>query len=72
MKCRIIWWQDDIISSVRPDGLKRSLHSIESSNYPMVEATTGIMVEKSSFRLKRVLKLNDAMLFMTRAFVIFR
>ncbi|CAN7023700.1 unnamed protein product [Brassica oleracea var. botrytis] len=26
---------------IRPDGLKRSLHSIESSNYPMVEATIG-------------------------------
>ncbi|XP_013597779.1 PREDICTED: kinesin-like protein FRA1 isoform X2 [Brassica oleracea var. oleracea] len=32
---------DEIVGSVRPDGLKRSLHSIESSNYPMVEATTG-------------------------------
>ncbi|XP_010439022.1 PREDICTED: kinesin-like protein KIN-4A isoform X2 [Camelina sativa] len=32
---------DDFVGSVRPDGLKRSLHSIESSNYPMVEATTG-------------------------------
>jgi len=42
MKCRVIWLQDDIVGSVRPDGLKRSLHSIESSNYPMVEATTGI------------------------------
>ncbi|KAL1217265.1 Kinesin-like protein KIN-4A [Cardamine amara subsp. amara] len=32
---------DEIVSSVRPDGLKRSLHSIESSNYPMVETTIG-------------------------------
>ncbi|KAG5394702.1 hypothetical protein IGI04_024665 [Brassica rapa subsp. trilocularis] len=32
---------DEIVGSVRPDGLKRSLHSIESSNYPMVEAATG-------------------------------
>ncbi|CAF2089779.1 unnamed protein product [Brassica napus] len=32
---------DEIVGSGRPDGLKRSLHSIESSNYPMVEATTG-------------------------------
>ncbi|KAF3505250.1 hypothetical protein F2Q69_00039669 [Brassica cretica] len=32
---------DEIVGSVRPDGLKRSLHSIESSNYPMVEATIG-------------------------------
>ncbi|KAL0692497.1 hypothetical protein Bca4012_059677 [Brassica carinata] len=32
---------DEILGSVRPDGLKRSLHSIESSNYPMVEATIG-------------------------------
>ncbi|KAF8105695.1 hypothetical protein N665_0157s0260 [Sinapis alba] len=33
--------QDEVIGSVRPDGLKRSLQSIELSNYPMVEATTG-------------------------------
>ena len=33
--------QDEIVGSGRPDGLKRSLHSIESSNYLMVEATTG-------------------------------
>ncbi|XP_048591259.1 kinesin-like protein KIN-4A isoform X1 [Brassica napus] len=32
---------DEIVGSVRPDGLKRSLRSIESSNYPMVEAATG-------------------------------
>ncbi|CAH2044868.1 unnamed protein product, partial [Thlaspi arvense] len=32
---------DEIVGSVRTDGLKRSLHSIESSNYPMVEATIG-------------------------------
>ncbi|RID76440.1 hypothetical protein BRARA_B03409 [Brassica rapa] len=32
---------DEIVGSVRPDGLKRSLQSIESSNYPMVEATIG-------------------------------
>ncbi|KAL0746539.1 hypothetical protein Bca101_028541 [Brassica carinata] len=32
---------DEIVGSVSPDGLKRSLHSIESSNYPMVEATIG-------------------------------
>nr|VDC68329.1 unnamed protein product [Brassica rapa] len=32
---------DEIVGSGRPDGLKRSLHSIESSNYLMVEATTG-------------------------------
>ncbi|KAG2301401.1 hypothetical protein Bca52824_030052 [Brassica carinata] len=32
---------DEIVASVRPDGLKRSLHSIESSNYPMVEAAIG-------------------------------
>ncbi|KAL0717973.1 hypothetical protein Bca4012_067295 [Brassica carinata] len=32
---------DEIVGSVRPDGLKRSLHNIESSNYPMVEATIG-------------------------------
>ncbi|KAJ0253973.1 Kinesin-like protein KIN-4A [Hirschfeldia incana] len=32
---------DEIVGSVRPDGLKRSLHSIDSSNYPMAEATTG-------------------------------
>ncbi|KAJ0253009.1 Kinesin-like protein KIN-4A [Hirschfeldia incana] len=32
---------DEIVGSVRPDGLKRSLHSIESSNYPMAETTIG-------------------------------
>ncbi|KAH0854443.1 hypothetical protein HID58_069240, partial [Brassica napus] len=30
---------DEIIGLVKPDGLKRSLHSMESSNYAMVEAT---------------------------------
>ncbi|CAN8265810.1 unnamed protein product [Cochlearia groenlandica] len=32
---------DEIVGSVRPDGLKRSLQSIESSNYPMAEAAIG-------------------------------
>ncbi|KAG2271210.1 hypothetical protein Bca4012_073451 [Brassica carinata] len=32
---------DEIIGLVKPDGLKRSLHSMESSNYAMVEATIG-------------------------------
>ncbi|KAH0899773.1 hypothetical protein HID58_049341 [Brassica napus] len=32
---------DEIVGCGRPDGLKRSLQSIESSNYPMVEATIG-------------------------------
>ncbi|KAF2564255.1 hypothetical protein F2Q70_00018491 [Brassica cretica] len=30
---------DEIVGCGRPDGLKRSLQSIEASNYPMVEAT---------------------------------
>ncbi|CAF2143992.1 BnaAnng07930D [Brassica napus] len=32
---------DEIVGCGRPDGLKRSLQSIESSNHPMVEATIG-------------------------------
>ncbi|CAN7003867.1 unnamed protein product [Brassica oleracea var. botrytis] len=32
---------DEIVGCGRPDGLKRSLQSIEASNYPMVEATIG-------------------------------
>uniref|UniRef100_A0A0D3CHY7 Kinesin motor domain-containing protein n=1 Tax=Brassica oleracea var. oleracea TaxID=109376 RepID=A0A0D3CHY7_BRAOL len=32
---------DEIIGLVKPDGLKRSLHNMESSNYAMVEATIG-------------------------------